>query len=140
MLRVVTVLICFALIVTASSCTRTYISSGAQGITSPDGSTRLCLTSYGAYGRQYIEKTKKKVAVWIGRGSGTNKTTLFSSTYAVVGSDLTWDVQWHSAEEVAVQLYDYGYGVLGAKCAGSNHVTTLVFRWNNQSGKFFETK
>ena len=132
--RIVAVLV-FVLIF--SGCTRTYISTGAPGVPSPDGSERLCLTSHGAFGRQYVEKTKKKVDVWIGHGFHTNKVTLFLHRYAVVGSDLIWDVQWRSLDEVAVQLYDYGDGVVGPN-GTSNHIATLVILRDKQTGKFVE--
>ncbi len=126
---------------TFSACTRTYISTGAPGVPCPNGSERLCLTIHGAFGRQYIQKTSKLVDVWIGHGYRTNKVTLFSSRYVVVGSDLTWDIHWQSAEKVIVHLYDYGDGLSQRlNPSGSNHITTLIILQDKKTGNFVETK
>ena len=125
-------------------CTRTYLSTGDSGVPSPDGSTRLCLTRHGAYGRSYIDKTQKLVDVDIRRGFGTNETTLFSHRYEFVGSDLDVNIHWNSPEEVAVCVYDYGPGVSSYDApktgAPSNYLATLTFQMDNATGKFVEKK
>jgi|ERR1051326_8691516 hypothetical protein len=124
-----------------SGCTRTYVSTGDVGVTSPDGRVRICLTSHGGYGQQYVAKTKKKVDVWIGYGHGTNKVTLLSKAYTVVGSDLTWDVEWRSPEEVYLRLYDFGDGLSRRQNPDApNDRAKLVFRLNKETGKFIEKR
>ena len=125
-------------------CTRTYLSTGDPGVPSPDGSTRLCLTRRGAYGRSYIDKTKKLVDIDIRRGFGTNETTLFSQRYKFIGSDLDVSIHWNSPDEVVVYVYDYGPGVSSydvSKTGGpSNYIATLAFQINKGTGKFVEKK
>ena|SRR5882757_6573924 len=125
-----------------TGCTRTYISTGDLGVPSPDGVTRVCLTSHGAYGRAYIDRTKKLVDVRIKQGSGTNERILFLHRYRFVGADLSEDVQWNSPKKVTVQVYDYNDGVFesDARKAGivSNHIATLIFEMDTQSGKFVQ--
>jgi hypothetical protein len=126
----------------SGGCMRTYISTGAPGIQSADGRTRLCLTSHGAWCHAYIDKSRKLVDVWIGPVS-TND-VMFSHRYKFVGSDLDWHIHWSSPEAVTVDLFDYGEGVLasaGRKTgAPSNHIATLEFQMDKQSGKFVERK
>src|SRR6266446_8325361 len=91
------ILITFLVLLTAiAGCTRTYISTGGAGIPSPNGTTRLGLTSHGAYGRAYIDRTKKLLDVWITQGNGTNERILFLHRYRFVGADLSEHVQWNS--------------------------------------------
>ena len=122
---------------------RTYISTGAPGIESPDARIRLCVTSHGAWRRAYIDKSRKLVDVWIGPVS-TDDVALFSHRYKFVGSDLAWHIQWRSSDAVAVDLYDYGEGVLasdGRKSgAASNHIARIEYVIDKQSGKFIEKK
>jgi hypothetical protein len=133
-----------AVIFLGGGCTRTYLSTGDPGVPSPDGSTRLCLTRHGAYGRSYIDKTKKLVDVDIRRGFGTNQMTLFSHRYKFVGSDLDVDIHWNSPEEVVVCVYDYGPGVSSydvPKTGGpSNYIAMLAFQMDKATGKFIEKK
>jgi len=125
-------------------CTRTYLSTGQGGVVSPDGKTHLCLTSHGAYGRSYIDKTRKLLDVWIWTGSGTNETMLFKHRYKFVGSDMSEHVQWNSPEEVLVYVYDYGPGVSSHEAetnhAPSNYIATLSFYLDKQIGKFAQKK
>lgn len=140
-----TSVLCFVVVALLSAgCSRTYVSTGAPGIPSPDGNTRLCLTIHGAYGRAFTDKTRKLLDVWIRRGPYTNEVTLFSKRYRFVGGDLGTDVQWHSTNEAVMQVYDYGDGVLESEARKrgipSNHIATLVFRLDKQTGKFREKK
>ena len=135
-----------AFAVFAAGCTRTYVGTGGQGVPSPDGSYRLTLRAHGAYGRSYTDKTKKgiRIGIWRGSGQSATETSLCSETYTLVGSDLNWHVQWSSAEDVVVHLYDNGSGVSShdARKAGaaSNHIATLAFQLDKQTGKFKEKR
>jgi hypothetical protein len=125
-------------------CTRTYLSTGDPGVPSPNGTTRLCLTRHGAYGRSYIDKTGKLVDVDIRRGFGTNETTLFSHRYKFVGSDLDAGIRWNSSDEVVIILYDYGPGVSSYDApktgVASNYIATLAFQKDKATDKFVEKK
>ena len=142
----ITVLALAAVAIFAAGCTRTYVGTGGGGVPSPDGGYRLTVRAHGAYGRSYIDRTKKGVRVGIWRGSGQNSTEikLYSQTHTFVGSDLSWDVQWSSGEEVIVHLYDYGVGVssydAGKSGKASNHIATLTFQLDKQSGRFREKR
>lgn len=122
-------------------CTRTYLSTGAAGVPSPDGDARFCLTVHGAYGRAYTDRTRKLLDVWIGRGPYTNEVTLFSQRYKFVGADLWGDIKWISSNDVVMQVYDYPDGVSRYDAPRtSNHIATLTFQLDQKSGKFFEKK
>ena len=140
---VVTLISVSVLLTAITGCTRTYNSTGGAGVPSPNGTTRLGLTSHGAYGRAYIDRTKKLLDVWITQGNGTNERILFEHRYRFVGADLSEDVQWNSPEKVTVQVYDYNDGVFqsDARKAGiaSNHIATLIFEMDTQSGNFVQT-
>ena len=132
------------IILSGVGCTRTYLSTGHGGVISPDGKTHLCLTSHGAYGRSYLDETKKQLDVFIYKDVGTNETTLFEHRYKFVGSDMSEHVQWNSPEEVLVYVYDYGPGVSSYDAekshAASNYIATLSFHLEKQTGKFVQLK
>jgi hypothetical protein len=129
-----------AVVLLSGGCSRTYISTGDPGVPSLDGDTRLCLTAHGAYGRSYIDRTGKLLDVTIKRGAVTNETILFSQRYRFVGSDLWGAVEWSSTNVVTIQVYDWGDGVgeSDAQKRGtpSNHIATLSFYLDKQTGKF----
>ena len=141
--RVITTFLALAVVTALTqACTRTYIGTGGSGVPSPDGSYRVTIKAHGAYGRSYIDETKKGILVRVWRGSGQNstETLLYSEKYTFVGSDLGFHVQWSSTEKVIVDLYDYGPGVSSydARKAGapSNHIGTLAFRLDKHTGMF----
>ena len=82
------------------------------------------------------------VKVCIKAGQEAKAQLLFSRRYKFVASDLGGDARWVSPEEVVVQFYDYGDGVSSYDAskawATSNHVGTLAFRLDKQSGQFKE--
>jgi hypothetical protein len=140
----VTLLIFVFVALVSAGCSRTYVSTGAPGIPSPDGDTRLCLTIHGAYGRAFTDRTKKLLDLWIRRGPFTNEVTLFSDSYKFVGGDLGTDCQWRSTNEVVMHVYDYGDGVVESDATKrgiqSNYIATLVFYRDEQTGKFREKR
>src|SRR5260370_37780913 len=130
-----------ALTCVTGACTRAYISTGDPGVPSPDGSaTRICWTIHGAYARSYIDKTKKLVDVCIKRGNQPNPQILLLERYKFVASDLEAYAQWLSPDEVSLEFHDYGDGVTSYDArktdASSNHIRTMFFQRNKQSGKF----
>jgi hypothetical protein len=134
-------LVLAAAILITSCGRRTYIGTGDAGVPSPDGDTRLCITAFGADGHSYIEQTEKEVAVCIKRGASTNETILFGHSYNFAGSDLFWTVSWNSTNAVTVQLFDWGRGIAGhfnLATGPTNHIATLIFNVDKQTGKFTE--
>ena len=128
----------------SAGCMRTYVGSGGWGVVSPDGSTHLCVTGHGAYGRAYTDKTKKLLDIWIWHGSGEQETTLFEHRYKFVASDMCEDTKWTSPQTVVVYVFDYGDGIsfYDARKAGSpsNQIATLYFELDKRTGKFVERK
>jgi len=129
----------------SGACTRTYISTGDPGVPSPDGTTtRICWTIHGAYGRCYVNQTKKLVDVCIKRGKQPEPQILFLERYKFGASGLGGEAHWLSPDKVSVEFCDYGDGVSSydARKIGAppNHIRTLVFYRNNESGKFAESK
>jgi len=125
-------------------CTRTYLSTGDAGVSSPDGNTRLILTGHGAYGRSYLDRTKKLLDISVVRGALPNRKILFEHRYKFVGADLWGHVQWDSTNKVVVSVYDYADGVFASEArksgTPSNHISTLSFEADSRSGKFVEKK
>ena len=126
---------------------RTYISSGDPGIRSSDGDTRLRIAIYGAPRRQYPEQSEKEVALCIKRGVLPNATILFEHSYKFVGADMLWSATWNSTNAVTLQLFDWGKGKVsqedsatGNLIGPTNHIATLVFSMDKQTGKFVEER
>jgi hypothetical protein len=142
-MRVFAILAAAALIVLGTGgCMRTYISRGER---SPDGGNVLIVTSHGAWRRAYMDESRKLVDVWIGPlHRKSDREALYAHRYKYYGADLYWGIQWDSPQAVHVDLYDYGQGVLasdGARAgAPSNHLATLEFLVEKESGKFVEKK
>ena len=127
-----------------AGCTRTYISTGDPGIASPDGDTRLILTAHGAYGRSYMDRTRKLLDVSIVRGSVNSEQLLFERRYKFTGADLWGNAQWTSTNKVVLTVYDYP-GDVGRRTGmsngtPSNYLSTLCFQLNLKSGKFEQKK
>ena len=97
---------------------------------------------HGASGHAYVDKTKKRVYVWI-RQRGNEK-AVFQRDYTLVASDLGWSTLWQSSTNVVVVFFDFGDKKSGydAKNSGahSNHVATLKFHRDSATGQFSETK
>jgi hypothetical protein len=138
-------LVLLTLAAATGGCTRAYVSTGDPGEPCPDGSTtRICWTIHGAYGRSYVDRTKKLLDVCIKRGPLPQPQILFLQRYKFVASDLWGDAQWISTNEVVVQFYDYGPGLTSDDArnnpGASNYIASLAFRFDNASGKFVEKK
>ena len=103
---------------------------------SPDGRLRCAVRSPYADRR----KASKGVWVWIGRGNGTNETTLLEHRYEVPGAYLSWTTRWVSGDELVVNVYDYGPGGTPYMYENAPHrdITTFRFCRDTQSGQFVE--
>lgn len=120
-------------------CSRTYVGDG--GTSSPDGQLLLFVTSHGAYGHSYVDKTKKEV--WISLSRSNRDTPIFEQSYRMVGSDVSWDTRWTSASNVVVQFFDYGDGVTKYDAPPSrpkHQIRTIRFHVDGQAGKVSEEK
>jgi len=124
-----------------TGCSYTYIAGGL-GMTSPDDRFRVSIESDGAYGHAYVDKTKKKIWISIGSGSGTNYTLLFKHRYIVTGSDIEWQTHWSSTDAVSVEIYDWGDGISNYNNMkhqpASNHIALLSFALDRSTRKFVE--
>ena len=95
-----TCLVCLGLILVAlCGCSHTVVGGHTD---SPDKSLRLWVSSHGASGKAYVDKSKKKLWVSIESRSETNSEVLFERDYILTGSDIEWDTRWSSNEAVAV--------------------------------------
>jgi hypothetical protein len=121
----------------------THVGDGL-GTPSPDGKFRLAVGVDGASRHAYVDKTKKKVWIWIGSSSGTNSTLLFEHAYVLTGSDVAWETRWSGPEAVSVEIYDWGDGVSNYNnmnhLTASNHIALLSFMLDKNTGKFTEKK
>jgi hypothetical protein len=115
---------------------------GDRGVAAPDWQHRLFTSSHGASGHAYVDKTKKRVYVWITQAR--KETAVFEQKYNFVAADLGWDTHWSSTNDVEVVLFDFGHKVTmsNAKKTGapSNHIATLRFHGDSATGRFLEVK
>ncbi len=91
----------------------------------------------------HLRGAKKPVSVWISTGDGTNRLTLFERRYQVSGSHVSWATHWFSNDCVAVDIYDYSDRSLGGAyplTSRSNHLMSLSFRRDPQTGQFTDKK
>jgi hypothetical protein len=119
---------------------------------SPDGQYALRMARHGASGKAYTARTKKRVYLWLGPNTKHDeyqmpiKSSLpvLDKKYVFVAGDLEADERWKGSDELTIEFYDYGDGVLarGARERGapSNHVATLRFVRGPRSGGFTEQK
>jgi hypothetical protein len=84
---------------------------------------------------------KKPLRVWISSGDGTNRTTLFDRRYVVAGFYVSCATHWLSNECLALDIYDYGphnSPRMYPDSLRSNHIASLSFRPDQETGKFTE--
>ena len=105
---------------------------------SPDNRYAISTRAYGASGKAYSAKTKKRFRVWIGPKTGSKPASAFEKTYVFLAGDMGWRVNWPGPDEVAVNLYEDN-GEARSTQAPSNHVASLLFR-KGTGGRFVEVK
>jgi len=137
-----TYLVCIGLmLIGVCGCTHTVVGGGGD---SPDKRHSLWVSSHGASGKAYVDKSKKKLWVSIESRVGTNSAVLFQQRYVLTGSDIQWDTLWSSDEAVSVVFYDWGDGVSNYNnmkhLQASNHIASLSFALDGSTGKFIEKK
>ena len=120
----------------------TYITN--QGRPSPDGRYQVWITIHGAGGHAFTEKTKKRAWVFI-RTQNRHKENLLSyPKHKFVGADVATRTRWLTNTNLAIDFYDWGDRVLADKAiksgAPSNHITTLLFRFDERTAKFVKTE
>jgi hypothetical protein len=117
------VLICGVLV----GCSRT-VTGGFSD--SPDKSCRAYVKVYGAYGKKFVERSRKRVRITIVSGAaGENQ--LLRREYLLTANDLGWVAAWDSNSSVRIVFYD-------SKPDATNHLRTLTFV-TNESGGFSES-
>ena len=102
------------------------------GVPSPGGSTRICWTVLGAYGRAFNEITKKSVEISIKRGHLQEKRILFLQTYKFIGGEVVAEAQWKSLEEVVFRIRD-------SHTTAEPCLLILTFALDKETGKYAET-
>ena len=135
---IVLLLGCAALI----GCMHTVI--GGNPTRSPDGRYYLGMEKHGASGKAYTARTKKRVYVWLGPTSRNNSAPSLDKKYVFVAGDLASHIQWKGSDEVTIEFYDFGDGVLASEARQrgipSNHVGSLRFTRDAHTGRFVEEK
>jgi len=137
-----TYLVCIGvMLIVLCGCTHTVVGGGGD---SPDKRYSLWVSSHGASGKAYFDRSKKKLWVRIESRGGGNPTVLFEQSYILTGSDIQWDTRWSSNETVSVVFYDWGDGVSNYNnmkhLSASNHIASLSFALDRSTGKFIEKK
>jgi hypothetical protein len=111
---------------------------------SADNAYRLWISSHGASGKAYVDKSKKRVWISIEKRGGTNSIALFQQRYVLTGSDIEWKIFWGSDDTVSVAFYDWGDGVSNyenmKQLPASNHIASFAFLLDPATGKFLEKK
>src|SRR5262245_25383408 len=123
-------------------CTRTSVIS-PEAAYSPDHSARLSISCQGSYGAYSLD-TKKDLELRMVSLKPGDGTVLFDRRLQIVGSCVDWDARWISAEECVVDIFDYGKGVSRDDSrlsrVVSNHLATLMLRFNKTTGVYDEVK
>ena len=124
-----------------SGCMHTVIGDG-YGKSSPDGQHSLAISCHGASAHAYVDKTKKRVYLWIMQQG--RQEAIFQRQYKFVAADLAWRTRWQDTDDVSVVFFDFGdkisrYDAKKTR-APSNHVATLQFHRDSATGLFSETK
>ena len=86
-------------------------------------------------------RQKNQVRVWIGRIDGPSQATLLDEHYQIIGYGIGWSTHWISNERVEVEFYNYYDRSLSSvldseENVSSNHIATLAFHLDHNSGKF----
>jgi hypothetical protein len=114
----------------------------AGSVDSPDGRYLVSGRIRGAYGRAFIDQTKKTVFVTLFAKSGGKEKLLFQRQYRVQGSDVCWDANWDTDDNLTLVLYDYGLGVsfYDARKNGTpkRHLQTVACRFDSKTGRYVE--
>src|SRR5690242_3481887 len=135
-------LLCLALL---PGCSRT-VTGGYED--SPDGKFRLWVRTFGAYGRAFLDRTRKTVSVRLvevlGDKNNWNEKSLFEKEYHFTCADVGLRTSWDTNNNVTAVVYDWPDGVVesDAKKRGiaSNHIATLRFEFDKNTGKFTERR
>jgi hypothetical protein len=108
---------------------------------SPDKQYRMFRRSFGAVGHDFSDDTGKTVVISI-YANNANQTLLFKREYRVNGSDVGWDATWGEHDNLNVEVYDYGPGVVFHGLARDEpprrHIRSLVFLLDPKAGTFTE--
>jgi hypothetical protein len=73
------------------------------------------MEKHAASGKAYTARTKKRVYVWLGPTSTDNPAPSLNKKYVFVAGDLTSHIQWKGSDEVTIELFDFGDGVLASE-------------------------
>src|SRR5881296_805055 len=79
---------------------------GDRGQPSPDWQHRLFVSSHGASGHAYVDKTTKRVYLWITK-AGSDK-AVFQRKRKFTAADLDWRTHWQGTNDVTVMFFDFG--------------------------------
>jgi len=132
----------FSLLIAATilltGCRRTVIGGYTD---SPGKEYRVYGKIFGAAGHRFSDYTKKSVRITI-VAAGVDEHVLFTNSYEVTGSDVSWDAKWLDKTNVTISIYDYGPGVghfdSQANVSGTNHLRTLEIWFDPQKDAFVE--
>ena len=106
---------------------------------SPEGRLRCAIICPNADRR----RTKRKVLwVSINTGDASGDTNLFERRYSFPGNHLAWKTHWNSDESLVLSVFDYAVSPMTRPSyhpeQRSNHLATLEFHRNKQTGRFTE--
>jgi hypothetical protein len=121
-------------------CKSVYDFGGPSSKVSPDGQFQVVVDSSDNYEQDYFQTGRKNVWVSI----GDQQKILFQHKYIVMGADVEWLANWSPTNSVTVVLYDWGNGIYNygnfRHLAASNHIASLSFALDKNTGKFVERK
>lgn len=88
-------------------------------------------------------RSKRKV-LWVSitTGDASGDTNLFERRYSFTGKHLAWKTHWNSDESLVLAVFDYADSPMLRSWhhpdQRSNHLATLEFHRNKQTGRFME--
>lgn len=104
---------------------------------SQDAEFSVVVSSHGAPGKAYPDRTKKQVYVYLLR----RDVQKLSTNFKVEAADLDWEVLWRSPVEPILHFYDLPDGVStydkGSK-ASRREILTKHYRYDAKTGLFIE--
>ena len=89
-----------------------------------------------------MRTTRKVLWVSINTGDASGDTNLFERRYSFTGKHLAWKTHWNSDESLVLSIFDYADSPMLRPWyypdQRSNHLATLEFYRNKETGRFIE--
>jgi hypothetical protein len=108
---------------------------------SPDGRVRCAVIC-----RRADSGGKPERALWVSISAGdrNRETNLFEHCYTVSGYFIAWTTRWNSSDDLTIEVFSHYRNPMhnssDQEQSPTNHLATLEFHRDPQTGKFSDTK